>query len=133
MTRARYFAKNLKFFITPHSLHYIAQKQYKLNLLAAKKEGLPIDPETMANSFDIAAFGTVEGSTVLEKVFNWAKMQLTEKADLAKLEKALGLAPPPDAGPGQGQGGGRPNTHKKPPKVAQKGTSGGGRVTVKTS
>lgn len=133
MTRARYFAKNLKFFITPHSLHYIAQKQYKLNLLAAKKEGLPVDPETMANAFDIAAYGSIEGSTVMEKVFNFAKKQLTEKADLMKLEKALGLAPPPDEGPGQGKGGGRPNTHRKPPRVAQKGASGGGRVTVKTS
>lgn len=135
MTRARYFAKNLKFFITPHSLHYIAQKQFKLNLLAAKKEGLPVDPEMMANAFDIPNWGTIEGSTVKERVFNWAKEQLTEKADLAKLEKALGLGPPPDEqqGPGQGKGGGRPNTHKKPPKTKQKGAAGGGRVVVSTS
>jgi hypothetical protein len=133
MERARYFAKNLKYFITPHSLHYIAQKENKLNVLAAQGKGLVIDPMTMAEVFDVSNWGTIEGSTVKERVFNWAKEQLTEKADIAKLEKALGLAPPPEEGPGQGKGGGRPNTNKKPPKAAQKGAASGGRVVVKTS
>lgn len=134
MTRSRYFAKNLKFFITPHSLHYIAQKEHKLNLLAAQGKGVVVDPMTMAEAFDIPNWGTIEGSTVKERVFNWAKEQLTEKADIAKLEKALGLAPPPDeAGPGQGNGGGRPASNKKPPKAKQKGAASGGRVVVSQS
>lgn len=134
-TRAKTFAKNLKYFITPHSLHYIAQAKFKLNLLAAQGKGVVIDPETMAHAFEIPNWGSIDGSTVKEKVFNWAKEQLTEKADIAKLEKALGLAPPPEEGkPGPKPGaGGRPATNQKSPKAKQKGVQSGGRVVVSTS
>jgi len=77
---------------------------------------------------------------VKEKVFNWAKEQLTEKAQLAKLEQALGLGAPPDAGGGGGGkpgpkpgAGGRPATNAKNPKLKQKGTASGGRVVMSTS
>ena len=72
-TRAKNFASNLRYFITPHSLHYIAQNKFKLNLLAASGKGVVIDPETMANAFEIPNWGSIEGSTVREKVFEWAK------------------------------------------------------------
>lgn len=134
-TRAKTFAKNLKYYITPHSLHYIAQNKFKLNLLAAQGKGVIVDPETMAHAFEIPNWGSIEGSTVKEKVFNWAKEQLTEKADIAKLEKALGLAPPPEEGkPGPEPGhGGAPAKHKKEGKVKQKGAASGGRVVVATT
>ena len=138
MTRAKTFAKNLRFFITPHSLHYIAQKQMKLNLLALIGKGVPIDPETIAAQFDLPNWGSIEGSTIKEKVFNWMKEQLEQKADLAKLEKGLGLGPPPEEagkpGPHPGQAGaGRPSTNKTAPKAKQKGTASGGRVVLSTS
>ena len=134
MTRLKNFAKNLRFFITPHSLHYIAQKEQKLNLLALLGKGVPVDPETIASQFDLPNWGSIEGSTIKEKIFNWAKEQLTEKAELAKLEKALGLGPPPEEqGKGQGAGGGRPSSNKKPPKAKQKGKASGGRVVLSTS
>lgn len=138
LTRSKHFADNLRFFITPHSLHYIAQKEMKLNLLALLGKGVPVDPETIAAQFDLPNWGSIEGSTVKEKVFNWAKEQLQEKAKLAKLEQALGLGPPPEEGgkpgpkPGQ-PGAGRPSTNKKSPKAKQKGIAGGGRVVVSTS
>jgi hypothetical protein len=136
LTRAKAFAKNLPFFITPHSLHYIAQKQYKLNLLAVQGKGVVIDPMTMAEAFDVPNWGSIEGSTVKERVFNWAKEQLTEKAEIAKLEKALGLGQPEEGGgkpgPAPGQGG-RPATNKKSPKAKQKGAASGGRVVLSTS
>ena len=133
-TRAKNFANNLRYFITPHSLHYIAQKEMKLNLLALLGKGVPVDPETIAGQFDLPNWGTIDGSTIKEKVFAWAKEQLTAKADIAKLEKALGLGPPPEqGGGGQGAGGGRPATFKKNPKPKQKGTASGGRVVLSTS
>ena len=136
--RAKTFAKNLRFFITPHSLHYIAQNKQRLNTLALIGKGVPIDPETLANLFDIANWGSIDGSTVKEKVFNWAKEQLTEKADIAKLERALGLGAPPEPGGKPGPvpgtpGAGRPGTNKKAPKAKQKGTASGGRVVLSTS
>jgi hypothetical protein len=139
LTRSRTFAKNLRFFITPHSLHYIAQKEMKLNLLALLGKGVPVDPETIAAQFDLPNWGNIEGSTVKEKVFNWAKEQLTEKAQLAKLEQALGLGAPPEASGGGGKpgpkpgAGGRPATNAKNPKLKQKGAASGGRVVMSTS
>lgn len=154
MTRTRNFAKNLRFFITPHSLHYIAQKEQKLNMLALLGKGVPVDPETIAGQFDIPNWGTIEGSTVKEKVFNWAKEQLVAKADLLKLEAGLGLLPPPPpegeggggegapsaaapptgAPPGPAPGhGGRPATFQKLPEAKQKGIASGGRVVLSTS
>ena len=135
MTRAKNFDKNLKYFITPHSMHYIAQNKFKLNLLAAQGKGVIIDPETMAHAFDIPNWGSIDGSTVKEKVFEWAKEQLTEKAEIAKLEKALGLAPPPEEGkPGPSPGkGGAPAKKPGQGKVKQKGAASGGRVVVATT
>lgn len=134
--RAKTFARNLRFFITPHSLHYIAQSQQRLNLLALLGKGVPVDPETIAGQFDLPNWGTIDGSTIKEKVFNWAKEQLTEKADIAKLEAFLGLGHP-EPGPGKpgphpGQGGA---PAKKPGqgKLKQKGTASGGRVVNATT
>lgn len=138
-TRAKTFARNLRFFITPHSLHYIAQAQQRLNLLALLGKGVPVDPETIASQFDLPNWGTIEGSTIKEKVFNWAKEQLTEKADIMKLEKALGMLPPPEGnsgkrGPKPGEpGAGRPPHHPGQGKIKQKGTASGGRAVVATT
>jgi hypothetical protein len=134
--RLRNFLQSLRYFITPHSLHYIAQNKFKLNLLAAQGKGVIVDPETMANAFEIPNWGSIEGSTVKEKVFNWAKEQLTEKAEIAKLAKALGMGGDDDGehkpGPPPGQGG-RPQTNQNAPKAKQKGAASGGRVVVTTA
>ena len=134
-TRAKNFASNLRYFITPHSLHYIAQNKFKLNLLAASGKGVVIDPETMANAFEIPNWGSIEGSTVREKVFEWAKQQVKDKAEIAKLEKALGLGPPEVGGkPGPAPGhGGAPPKNKKEGKLKQKGAASGGRPVVATT
>lgn len=138
LTRAKTFARNLRTFMTPHSMHYIAQAKQRLDTLALLGKGVPIDPETIANQFDLPNWGSIDGSTIKEKVFNWAKEQLTEKADIAKLEKSLGLGHPEDAGgkpgpkPGQAGAGAPP---KKPGagKIKQKGTASGGRAVVATT
>jgi hypothetical protein len=119
-------------------MHYIAQSKQKLDLMGLLGKGVPVDPETIAGQFNLPNWGSIEGSTIKEKVFNWAKEQLTEKAEIAKLAKALGLGDPEEGGgkpgpkPGQ-PGAGHPPSNKKPPKLAQKGPAGGGRPVVKTS
>jgi hypothetical protein len=137
LTRAKTFARNLRTFMTPHSMHYIAQAKQRLDTLALLGKGVPVDPETLANIFDLPNWGPIDGSTIKEKVLSWAKEQITQKAEIAKLEKAEGLVPPePEGKPGPkpGQAGsGRPNTNKKPAQVAQKGAASGGRVVRKTS
>ena len=135
--RAKNFLRNLRVSMTPHSMHYIAQAQKKLNLLALLGKGVPIDPETLATEFDLPNWGSIEGSTIKEKVINWAKEKLTEQAEIAKLQAALGLTPPegdgkPGPKPGQA-GSGRPPVKPGSGKIAQKGASGGGRAVVATT
>jgi hypothetical protein len=135
--RAKNFLRNLRVSVTPHSMHYIAQAQKKLNLLALLGKGVPIDPETLATEFDLSNWGTIEGSTIKEKVLNWAKEKLTDEAEIAKLKHALGLDPPEDAGkpgpkPGQA-GSGRPPVKPGAGKVKQKGAASGGRAVVATT
>ena len=135
--RAKTFAKNLRFFITPHSLHYIAQAQQRLNLLALLGKGVPMDPQTIAEQFDIPNWGSIDGATVKDRVFNWAKEQLTEQADLAKLAQALGMGQPAEEsddkpGPPPGQGGAPPKNPGQG-KIVQKGIQSGGRVVTATT
>jgi hypothetical protein len=138
LTRAKTFARNLRTFMTPHSMHYIAQAKQRLDTLALLGKGVPVDPETIANTFDLPNWGSIDGSTIKEKVLNWAKEQVTQKAQIAKLEMAEGLGPPPDEGgkpgpkPGQA-GSGRPAQKPGQGKVKQKGTAGGGRAVVATT
>lgn len=135
--RGRNFAKNLRTFTTPHSMHYIAQAQKKLNLLALLGKGVPIDPETLATEFDLPNWGSIDGSTIKEKVVNWAKEKLTEQAEIAKLQQALGLNPPePEGKPGPkpGQAGsGRPPQKPGSGQIKQKGAASGGRAVVATT
>jgi hypothetical protein len=135
--RAKNFLRNIRVSVTPHSMHYIAQAQKKLNLLALLGKGVPIDPETLANEFDLSNWGSIEGSTIKEKVLNWAKEKLTDEAEIAKLQHALGMDPP-DAGGKPGPkpgapGSGRPPVKPGAGKVAQKGAASGGRAVVATT
>jgi hypothetical protein len=135
--RAKNFLRNIRVSVTPHSMHYIAQAQKKLNLLALLGKGVPIDPETLANEFDLSNWGSIEGSTIKEKVLNWAKEKLTDEAEIAKLQHALGLDPP-DAGGKPGPkpgapGSGRPAHNPGSGKVRQKGAASGGRAVVATT
>jgi hypothetical protein len=63
-----------------------------------------------------------------------AEWKLEVQATLAKKMAELGIQPPEEGGPGQGKGGGRPNSNKKPPKESMKGAhSGNVRTVNKTS
>ena len=140
--RARHLAENMEFNITPHSLHEIAQRERRLNILALLGKGVPVDPETLANEFGIPNWGSLEGSTIKEKVVAYAKEQAIAKAEIMKLEQglvlSLGIIPPEPGGGGASHGAtgkpeGRPNTYKKNPQVKQKGTASGGRAVLSTS
>ena len=60
------------------------------------------------------------------------KLEVTKKLQMKAAE--LGIQIPEEGGPGQGKGGGRPNSNKKPPKESMKGAhSGNVRPVAKTS
>jgi hypothetical protein len=132
--RARMFAENIEYVVTPHSLHEIAQNKERLNLLALMGRGpdvFPVDPETLANKFDVAHWGHLDGSTIKEKVESYLKEKLLVQAKMKKLADAEGLTPqePP------GKSTGRPSSGKENPKMKQKGigNSTPGRAVVSTS
>jgi hypothetical protein len=142
--RARQFADNLEYIVVPHSLHEIAQNRERLTLLALMNQGkLQIDPETLSQKFDVPNWGSLDGSTIMDKVLSWAKKQLEMKAELAKTAQGLGLTTG-DEGGGEGGGEshkgtggpkGRPASNKKQPQLKQKGLANAtpGRAVVTTS
>lgn len=134
--RARIFADNLRFFILPNSLHEMSQMVMKLGLIQLRKAGVKIDSQTIAEAWNVPNYGTIDGSTVMERFENEQEMDLIQAARMKELAGAEGLIPPPGAaGPGQALPGkqqeGRPPSGQAPP--ALKSKDGGARSTITES
>jgi hypothetical protein len=127
--RARWFAKNVRLIAVPNTLLKITAQAEQLKWLQLKKTGAPISWATTLKKLGVENYGDVKGNTEREKYINEQIEDLKLKAEAAKLMQALGLNLP-EAGPGQGKGGGRPSSGKKPPKVSSKGGAGGEPRTV---
>lgn len=132
-TRARVFADNLRFFILPNSLHEMTQMVMKLGLIQLKKSGVMIDSQTIAEAWNVPNYGTIEGSTVIDRFKTEQEMQLTFAARMKELATSLGLVPPGAAAPAAGKQNpeGRPPSNTAPPALASK--DGGTRSTITTS
>jgi hypothetical protein len=135
ITRARTFADNLRFMITPGSLHELTQMVMKLGLLQMRKAGVMISSQTIAEAFGVANYGVLEGNTEMEKWKSEQEIQLEFAAKLAELKATLpglnqGGQPPGAAAPGKAPEG-RPSTDAAPPKLVSKDS--GARSTITTS
>ncbi len=130
--RAQWFNSNFIFDLEPYTLHRLAQTSRKLTVLMLVKNGVPIDPWTLCEIFDINNFGPQpEGATsIWERVIEWERLQAQNQAMIAKYQKELGIEPP-QGGPGRGKGGGRPASLAVAPTLQSK--DGGARTTVRTS
>jgi hypothetical protein len=137
--RARAFAGTLRFLITPRSLHEMTQLQMKLGLLQLKKVGVRIDSQTIADSWSIPNYGTIKGSTVMEKADNEDEQKLMFAARMKELGMSLteqGNVDPGAAQAGGKQQEGRPPSGNQAPSLKQKPdgrgfvseSEGGGRV-----
>jgi len=142
--RAQWHQNNFVFHVTPNSLHQITQMTRKLLYLQLQKSGIPIDPWTMAEVFDIPNFGKPPSgaNTVLERWEAWLAIQAKIQEALAMQQMMSGLGGLAAAGgaaglPGAGgqPGPGRPNTFEKPPRVEEKDQNSpdGPRTTTTTS
>ena len=134
--RARIFADNLRFLITPNSLHELSQMVMKLGLIQLKKAGAKISSETLAEAWSVPNYGTFGGSTEIEKWQNEQEQDLEFAARMKALAGAEGLLPPPGAGGpgGPGAGGkpeGRPPSGQAAPALKQK--DNGTRSTITES
>jgi len=133
--RARIFADNLRFFITPNSLHEHAQMWYRLGLVQLKKAGVKISSETLAEAWNVRNYGTLDGSTEIEKWQAEQKMDIEFAMAMKQLGVSLaGQQPPGAPAPGK-QPEGRPPSGNAAPALKQKSdgrgtiteSSGGGR------
>ncbi len=132
LMRLRHYAENLRFMITPYSVHEITQMQKKLGMIQLKKAGVWISSKTIAETWNVPNYGDVGGNTEIERY--WAEKEL-ELEHMAKL-KAVGEGLLGGGGgvPGAGGGGnpvGRPNALTASPALKQK--DGGERSTIATS
>jgi hypothetical protein len=123
--RAHVLADNLRFFITPNSLHEMQQMEMKLGLIQLRKALVPIDSETIAEAWGIRNFGTIPGATVIDKYYAEQERQLEQAARMKTLAagmEALGpvaaliasAKPPGAAIPGHGSEGQPPSGHAAP-------------------
>lgn len=129
--RARRFCQNLRVISVPSTLLEITAKQDQLKWMTLKVQGAPISWETVLEKCGLQNY-QAEHKKYIDEKMEELKLQIAA-AELTQ-EVAGGGEEPTPPGPGQGKGGGRPNTFKKMPQVSQKGGAGGSpRTTVKTS
>ena len=131
LQRARTFADNLRFFILPNSLHELSQMTMKLGLIQLRKAHVMIDSQTIAESWNIPNYGSIDGNTVIERWQSEQEMQLEFAARMKELAGALGVGVPPGgASPGKPPEGRPPSGHAAP---ALRSKDGGARSTITES
>lgn len=136
--RGRVVAGNLRYFITPNSLHELTQLQYKLGLIQLKKAGVGIDSESIAEAWGIPNYGTIDGNTVRDKFKNEQEESLIFAMKMGQLQASLQQAAQggPDVGAMVDQlmnptQEGRPPSGQQGP--AMKTKEGGTRTTITES
>lgn len=131
--RAEWFCERLKVINTPAQLLNITHLQERMVQIMMLQQKAPIDLETTMEKIGIPDY-PVRHEKWKEEQLEDAEWKLDVQATLARKTKALGLEPPEPEGPGQGRGGGRKQSGKKPQQPAQKGSqSGQVRVVNKSS
>jgi hypothetical protein len=135
MQRAKWFAKNIRFFLMPHSVHETTQMTMRLGYMQLRQRGYPISAATVMNAWDVPNVGQPDGNTEQQMFFSEKEEEIIKAARLKKIVDTLGIDQGlmgPGGGPpqGKGRGGGRPNADSAAPQLKQKGD---GRSVVTTS
>ena len=136
MERAKAFCRNLRLQVAPGSIHGITQTQQKLLILQLWRGGFPINPERVAKVLGIENWGSLEGTTDLEK---WQSFKRIELEFAAALKKEAGALMPSQSPSGTGPGGGpagsggRPPSGNRPPAARTKGSGEGPRAVISQS
>jgi len=112
------------------------QDQLKYLMFLQKPEMKVVSRGTCAEKLDITNYGPTPGANEQEKIQYEQEQDAIHEIKLRKMvAEELGPdAAPPQSHPGQGRGGGRPNTNKQQGKLEAKGAHGGNpRVVNSTS
>jgi hypothetical protein len=89
MEKARVARSECALQIVPGSLHRITQTKDKMFMLALWRDGnFPIDPQSLAERFDISQFGELPGSlpTMLQRWAVWMKVKVTTQVAMMKMQ-----------------------------------------------
>ena len=151
LTRARWFARQVRLASVPNTLLRITQMQEQLKYLQLKRGNAPISWSTVMKKLGVENYGEAKGTTEHEKWFNEEiesqKLKILAAAAAAQFMKQLGIQPPEEGGGGKGgkgggggggkggggaPSGGRPPSGQKGPQIKQKGAQGGNPRTVIT-
>lgn len=139
MQRCQMFLDNFSATVAPGALHGIVQTSQKLMMVQFQRAGGIISTETVAKALDIPNWGTLEGTTELEKWKSEQKMKLEFAEQLKELQASVALQPPGLAPPpvtplaGGGPQPGRPPSGNKPAHLEVKGSAEGPRATITES
>lgn len=130
--RAKYWHEQFSFKIVPNSMHQITQMTRKLLYLQLEKGGMPLDPWTKAEVFDIPNFGPApEGATtIIERWMAWEDMKVERQLEIAQKLQAAGIGGPGGGGGGGHQPGRKPSGQQSPRMVSK---DGGTRQTIAES
>lgn len=149
--RAQWHQNNFVFHVTPNSLHQITQMTRKLLFLQLQRSGVPIDPWTLAEVFDIPNFGKPPdgANTVIERWEAWQRIFAEIQASIQQQMMMMQMANSPmgqvmgamqagmgaDAAGGGNPGVGRDPSGQEPPKMEMKDQNSpdGPRTTISES
>lgn len=146
-SRAQWHQNNFVFHIVPNSLHQVTQMTRKLLYLQLMRSGVPIDPWTLAEVFDIPNFGRPPSgaNTVIERWEAWQKivaevqmaiqLQMQQQAVMNSPEgQALGALSSIGQAMGGGGAQGRPPSGQQSPQLEEKSNPDGTpRTTISES
>jgi hypothetical protein len=131
--RAKWFCERLKVINTPAQLLNVTHIEERMAQMYLLQQKVPVDLETTMEKIGIPDY-SVRHEKWKEEQLADAEWKVDVEATLARKAAAMGMHPPEDGGPGQGSGGGRKPTGKKPHQPASKGAqSGQVRVVNKAS
>ena len=118
---------------TPAQLLNVTHIEERMLNMFMIQQKLPIDMATTMEKVGVPDY-SVRHEAWKEEQLEDAIWKVESEAAVARKTQELGLQPPEPEGPGQGKGGGRKQTGKKPHTPSQKGSqSGQVRVVNKTS
>lgn len=117
--RARWWADNLVFTLTPHSIHEIHQMTYRLMLMQMKQRGIKIADSDILEANDVADVKRPAGVTTQERFYNEKVDEIEFMAKMAAVVAGTGIDV--QAAMGGGRPVGRPPTAQSVPTLQQKG------------
>jgi len=108
--RARWFAQNLTFTLTPHSIHELHQMSYRLMLMQLRQRGYPIAACDILEANDVPDVKRATGNTTQERFMDEKEQELEFTLKMQALASTLGL----DVQSLMGAGGGKPPVGRPP-------------------